>query len=256
MERAEHPAVGAGRPFADGGARGRWRRGVRGLGWSTALRAPVRPATRADPTLIPRGRTRRRRWCGIFLDAEPGSATARRPEVPRRIQERGPLRAQWEGAVPHRSRALLSGLSTRPSQRKRSMISSPTPPEHDAARRWVQLLSVYREPSLRRSPFELGVSLVPFVGLWALAWWSLSISPWLAAGIALLNGGFLGPPYSAQTSLMPGEFRIKFDAQGTAKCRKCTHGTCASALGRGSSSQVAKCTVTTSHRKFRRPVMA
>lgn len=71
------------------------------------------------------------------------------------------------------------------------MTKSETLPEHDDARRWVQVLAAYREPSQRRSLFELGVSLVPFFGLWALAWWSLSISPWLAAGIAVLNGGFL-----------------------------------------------------------------
>lgn len=42
-----------------------------------------------------------------------------------------------------------------------------------------------------RSAFELLVTLVPFVGLWALAWWSLSFSYPLAVLLAALNGLFL-----------------------------------------------------------------
>ncbi len=42
-----------------------------------------------------------------------------------------------------------------------------------------------------RSTFELAVSLVPFLVLWALAWWALSFSGWLALAIALANGAFL-----------------------------------------------------------------
>ena len=99
------------------------------------------------------------------------------------------------------------------------MISPSTPPENDAARRWVQLLAAYREPSRRRSLFELSVSLVPFVGLWALAWWSLSISPWLATGIAVLNGGFLVRLFAIQHDCGHGAFfrdRWANDAVGRA----------------------------------------
>ncbi len=60
-----------------------------------------------------------------------------------------------------------------------------------SAREWVQVLAAYREPSHRRSILELAYSLVPFVLLWALAWWSLSVSHWLTLGIAVLNGAFL-----------------------------------------------------------------
>ncbi|MDO9525339.1 MAG: fatty acid desaturase [Gemmobacter sp.] len=58
-------------------------------------------------------------------------------------------------------------------------------------RDWVQVLARYREPILFRSVYELAVSLVPFVALWGLAWWSIAISPWLALGISVLNAGFL-----------------------------------------------------------------
>jgi acyl-lipid omega-6 desaturase (Delta-12 desaturase) len=64
--------------------------------------------------------------------------------------------------------------------------ASPVP-----ASSWVQILSKYREPNEVRSTFELAVSLVPFLILWALAWWALSVSGWLALGIALANGAFL-----------------------------------------------------------------
>ena len=55
----------------------------------------------------------------------------------------------------------------------------------------IKILSEYREPSTLRSSFELGVTIGPFVLLWALAWVSLSYSYWLTFGIGLLNGAFL-----------------------------------------------------------------
>jgi len=56
---------------------------------------------------------------------------------------------------------------------------------------WIRILSAYREPNEIRSMFELGVSVIPFVGLWVLALWTLSISGWIAVAIAALNAGFL-----------------------------------------------------------------
>ena len=69
--------------------------------------------------------------------------------------------------------------------------ASSTPAPDGSARRWVPILARYREPSDRRSLLEIGVTLVPFALLWALGWWALSLSPWLAAAIALLNAAFL-----------------------------------------------------------------
>ena len=60
-----------------------------------------------------------------------------------------------------------------------------------AARDWVKVLAKYRDPSLARSLFELAVTIVPFVALWALAWWALSVSYWLTFVISVLNAGFL-----------------------------------------------------------------
>lgn len=67
-----------------------------------------------------------------------------------------------------------------------------TAPDHTrSAREWVQVLAKYREPSMRRSIWELVATLVPFFALWVIAWISLSFSYWLAFAIAVLNGGFL-----------------------------------------------------------------
>jgi acyl-lipid omega-6 desaturase (Delta-12 desaturase) len=59
------------------------------------------------------------------------------------------------------------------------------------ARDWLTTLARYREPSTRRSLWELAATVVPFFALWALAWMALSVSPWLALALAMLNGAFL-----------------------------------------------------------------
>ena len=75
------------------------------------------------------------------------------------------------------------------------MLQKPTDFEQDpttrAARDWVKILAGYRQPDTWRSLFELAVTLVPFMALWALAWWSLSVSAWLTLAISLVNAAFL-----------------------------------------------------------------
>ena len=63
--------------------------------------------------------------------------------------------------------------------------------ETRAARDWIKILAQYRQPSTWRSSFELAVTLGAFLGLWALAWWAMSISYWLTLAISLLNAAFL-----------------------------------------------------------------
>ncbi|MDH5452290.1 MAG: fatty acid desaturase [Paracoccaceae bacterium] len=74
------------------------------------------------------------------------------------------------------------------------------------SRSWVQILAKYREPNYARSIFELLVSLIPFLALWALAWWSLSISYWLAFAIAVVNGAFLVRIFAIQHDCGHGAF--------------------------------------------------
>jgi len=59
------------------------------------------------------------------------------------------------------------------------------------ARDWLTTLARYRDPSTRRSLWELAATLLPFLALWVLAWMALAVSPWLALLLALVNGGFL-----------------------------------------------------------------
>lgn len=59
------------------------------------------------------------------------------------------------------------------------------------ARDWLKTLAEYREPSSRRSLFELLVTLIPFFGLWIVAWWVYPISVWLTLAIGVVAGCFL-----------------------------------------------------------------
>ncbi len=52
-------------------------------------------------------------------------------------------------------------------------------------------MAKYRQPIHSRSIFELTVTVVPFVAIWAVAWWMLSISTALAMALALVNAAFL-----------------------------------------------------------------
>lgn len=71
---------------------------------------------------------------------------------------------------------------------------------------WTRALVKYREPHLRRSLFELAVTLVPFAAIWALAWWMLSISTLAAVALAILNGGFLMRVFMIQHDCGHGAF--------------------------------------------------
>lgn len=82
-----------------------------------------------------------------------------------------------------------------------------------SAREWLSVLARYREPSTRRSLLELAATLVPFVALWALAWMALSISPWLAVAVAMLNGAFLVRIFIIQHDCGHGAFLKNRTAQ-------------------------------------------
>ena len=74
------------------------------------------------------------------------------------------------------------------------------------ARRWVPILARYRDPSDLRSLMEIAATLVPFLGLWALGWWALSVSTWLAVAIAILNAPFLVRLFVIQHDCGHGSF--------------------------------------------------
>ena len=87
------------------------------------------------------------------------------------------------------------------------------PPNRPAARDWLSILARYREPSTRRSLWELVATLVPFLTLWVLAWMALSVSPWAALGIAALNGAFLVRIFIIQHDCGHGAFLQNRTAQ-------------------------------------------
>ena len=49
------------------------------------------------------------------------------------------------------------------------MSNDPRTHNQREAREWVSVLAKYREPNTLRSSYELGVSVIPFVALWAAA---------------------------------------------------------------------------------------
>lgn len=59
------------------------------------------------------------------------------------------------------------------------------------AQAWVQILAKYRQPNNLRAMFEIGVTLGPFIAIWAMAWWALQYSASAALALAALNGFFL-----------------------------------------------------------------
>jgi acyl-lipid omega-6 desaturase (Delta-12 desaturase) len=76
-------------------------------------------------------------------------------------------------------------------QAEATKTSRPGVPAPESAREWVAVLARYREPSRWRSTWEIVITAGPFVGLWALAWWSVDVSYALATFIAILNATFL-----------------------------------------------------------------
>ena len=74
------------------------------------------------------------------------------------------------------------------------------------AQEWSRILAKYREPIALRSVAELAVSVLPFFMLFALSWYAISISPWLALALAALNALFLVRIFLIQHDCGHGSF--------------------------------------------------
>jgi omega-6 fatty acid desaturase (delta-12 desaturase) len=68
---------------------------------------------------------------------------------------------------------------------------APDTAQPQKARDWIEVLQRYRHPDAARSVFEVFVSLVPYVALWAAAWAALSVSYWLTLLITIPAAFFL-----------------------------------------------------------------
>jgi len=71
---------------------------------------------------------------------------------------------------------------------------------------WTRILARYRTPIPKKSWFELTVTLVPFLVLFASAWAALSVSPILALALALGNALFLVRLFMIQHDCGHGSF--------------------------------------------------
>ncbi len=61
----------------------------------------------------------------------------------------------------------------------------------DAGSRLSQAIAPYQRPDVRRSLWQLTNSLIPYIGLWILMVWGLSVSIWIPLALAPLAGGFM-----------------------------------------------------------------
>jgi len=56
---------------------------------------------------------------------------------------------------------------------------------------WKQIVARYQKPSAARAGWQVANTLLPYVALWFLMYWSLSVSWWLTVPLAILTGGFM-----------------------------------------------------------------
>ncbi len=66
-----------------------------------------------------------------------------------------------------------------------------TGPDQPAKTGWKEIVARYQQPSLGRAVWQLVNTLVPYVVLWCLIYWSLRVSYWLVVPLVVLAGGFL-----------------------------------------------------------------
>ena len=74
------------------------------------------------------------------------------------------------------------------------------------ARGWSKLLEAYKSPSNRRALFELSVTVLPFIALWVLMYWSLQVSYLLTLLLAVPAAGFLVRLFIVQHDCGHGSF--------------------------------------------------
>jgi omega-6 fatty acid desaturase (delta-12 desaturase) len=73
-------------------------------------------------------------------------------------------------------------------------------------RAWTRILARYREPSNARGIVEIGITLVPLVGLWVLIWATLDLGYWLSLLLAVPAAGFLVRMFMIQHDCGHGSF--------------------------------------------------
>jgi omega-6 fatty acid desaturase (delta-12 desaturase) len=87
-------------------------------------------------------------------------------------------------------------------------MSSPTleAPQRQADTTWLKRLSRYRQPDKLRSLFELGVTIIPYLALWALAATALVNGVWWGLLLTIPTAGFLVRLFMIQHDCGHGAF--------------------------------------------------
>ncbi len=71
---------------------------------------------------------------------------------------------------------------------------------------WLKILSNYRKPNTGRSLYELAVTLIPFILLWAAAWVAIHFGYWLGLILVIPAAGFLLRLFMLQHDCGHGSF--------------------------------------------------
>ncbi|MEQ1861003.1 MAG: fatty acid desaturase [Chthoniobacteraceae bacterium] len=79
------------------------------------------------------------------------------------------------------------GATTEPTEQS----DKPKPPGLVSVAEWKAIVAEFQEPSVWRATWQLVNTIGGFILLWVLMYWSLSVSAWLTAGLAVLTGGLL-----------------------------------------------------------------
>lgn len=87
-----------------------------------------------------------------------------------------------------------------------TMIQAPARPAEVDAAAWLKTLSRYRQPRVRRSVFELLVTIVPFALFWFLAYLSISRGLWLGLIFVIPAAAFLLRLFMIQHDCGHGSF--------------------------------------------------
>jgi len=64
-------------------------------------------------------------------------------------------------------------------------------PQQKEPQSWIQVISKYNSPDIRKSIWQIINSLGPYIILWYLMYLSLNISYWITLGLSLLATGFI-----------------------------------------------------------------
>ena len=56
---------------------------------------------------------------------------------------------------------------------------------------WQQMVKKYQEPDTKEATIQMITTFLPFIGVWVLMYFSLSVSYWLTLALGLLNSFFL-----------------------------------------------------------------